>query len=76
MELTRIEKALWDNDLEKMLANHLEDAKDSLENLKECPQIYGQIEEDWISPIKRCQGKIDGLKQAIKLLKLIKEGVL
>ena len=75
-KLTRMEKVLWDNDLEKMLINHLRDAEDSLEDVKLCPQRYQQTEEDWIPQIERCRGKIAGLKQAIKLLKLNTKGVL
>ena len=70
MELTRMEKILWDNDLEKMFTNHLEDAEDMLEHTKECPKVYQQTKEDWASQINYYKGKIAGLKQALKLLKL------
>ena len=70
MELTRMEKILWDNDLEKMLTNHLEDAEDMLEHTKECPKVYQQTKEDWAPQINYYKGKIAGLKQALKLLKL------
>ncbi len=68
-ELTRMEKILWDNDLEKMFTNHLEDAESALEWFKSCPKFYDQSEETWIPQIKRCEGRIDTLKQAIKLIK-------
>jgi hypothetical protein len=70
MELNKMEKVLWDNDLEKMLTNHLEDAEDSLEDVK-WHMDMSRVEEDWTPQIQRYQGKIAGLKQAIKLIKCL-----
>tara|TARA_R100000005_G_C4853867_1_gene118831 strand:+ start:45 stop:287 length:243 start_codon:yes stop_codon:yes gene_type:complete len=71
MELTRMEKVLWDNDLEKMLTNHLEDAEDMLEHTKGCPQAYQQTEADWAPQINHYKGRIAALNQAIKLIKCL-----
>ena len=68
-ELTRMERILWDDDLEKMFTNHLKDAESDLVDLKGCLQRYQQTEEHWLPQIKRCEGRIYTLKQAIKLIK-------
>ena len=71
-KITKLEQVLWDNDLEKMLTNHLRDAEECLEDLKYCPQRYQQSEETWEPKSNYYEGKIAGLKKAIKLLKLTK----
>jgi len=71
MELTKMERILWDNDLKKMLTNHLEDVEDSLEWTKGCPQRYQQLKEIWTPQMKYWKGKIAGLKQAIKLIECL-----
>ena len=53
----------------KETEDHLKDAESDLQNLKGCPKFYGQSEETWIPQIKRCEGRIYTLKQAIKLIK-------
>ena len=73
LTLTKMERILWDNDLEKMFTNHLRDAERDLDELKICPQFYGQAEEVWMPQINRCESRIYTLKQAIKLIKANKE---
>tara|TARA_R100001509_G_scaffold9319_1_gene5152 strand:- start:7 stop:342 length:336 start_codon:yes stop_codon:yes gene_type:complete len=72
MELTRMEKILFDNDLEKMLNNHLEDAEDMVRYFQILPSGNQQFKETWEPQINYYKGKIAGLKQTLKLLKLNK----
>ena len=71
--LNKMERVLWDNDLEKMFTNHLEDAESDLQWFKSCPKFFDQSEETWIPQINRCESRIYTLKQAIKLIKANKE---
>ena len=75
LTLTKMEKILWDNDLEKMFTNHLEDAESSLQWLKSCPKFYDQSEETWMPQIKGCESRIYTLKQAIKLIKIYSDEI-